>query len=66
MKLDYNKIDDVIVAGIDHSDAHDYSDAYIESAKYDDPVNGYRDLTEDELDNLDPSWVHEQVENWIY
>ena len=39
MKLDYNKIDDVIVAGIDHSDAHDYSDAYIESAKYDDPVN---------------------------
>jgi hypothetical protein len=66
MNLDYKKIDDVVVEGIDHSDAPDYCDAYIASAKYDDPVNGYRDLTELELDNLDPSWVYEQVEDWSH
>ena len=64
MNLDYERIDDVVVEGIDHSDAPDYCDAYIASAKYDDPVNGYRDLTDLELDNLDPSWVYEQVEDW--
>jgi hypothetical protein len=66
MNLDYERIDDVVVGGIDHSDAPDYCDAYIASAKYDDPVNGYRDLTELELDNLDPSWVYEQVEDWSH
>ena len=52
-ELDYDKIDDVVVEGIDHSDSPDYVDAYIASAKYDDPVNGYRDLTEDELESLE-------------
>ncbi len=66
MKLDYDKIDDVVVEGIDHSDSPDYVDAYIASAKYDDPVNGYRDLTEDELESLDGEWVRQQVEDWIH
>ena len=66
MKLDYNKIDDVVVEGIDRSDSPDYVDAYIASAKYDDPVKGYRNLTDSELDSLDPSWIHQQVEDWIY
>lgn len=66
MKLDYKKIDDVVVEGINHSDAPDYCDAYIASAKYDDPVKGYRDLTENELESLDSGWVHGQVEEWIH
>ena len=64
-EIDYDKIDDVVVEGIDYSDSPDYVDAYIASAKYDDPVNGYRDLTEDELESLDGEWVHQQVEDWI-
>ena len=66
MKLDYKKIDDVVVENINHDDYPDFSDAYIASAKYDDPVKGYRDLTEDELANLDGSWVYEQIEDWIH
>ena len=66
MKLDYKKIDDVVVEGINHSDAPDYCDAYIASAKYDDPVKGHRDLTENELESLDSEWVHGQVEEWIH
>ena len=66
MKLDYKKIDDVVVEGINHSDAPDYCDAYIASAKYDDPAKGYRDLTENELESLDGEWVHGQVEEWIH
>ena len=49
-KLNYEKIDDVVVENINHDDYPDFSDAYIASAKYDDPVEGYRDLTEDELE----------------
>ena len=65
MKLDYSKIDAVLVEGVNHGDFPDYVDAYIESAKYDDPTKGYRDLTDDELDSLDSGWVREQVEKWI-
>tara|TARA_Y100000310_G_scaffold267099_1_gene278926 strand:+ start:1785 stop:1982 length:198 start_codon:yes stop_codon:yes gene_type:complete len=64
--LDYTKIDDVVVENIDTSDYPDFCDAYIASAKYDDPENGYRELTEDELENLDNEWVLEQVHNWIH
>tara|TARA_Y100000310_G_scaffold303287_1_gene341505 strand:- start:166 stop:387 length:222 start_codon:yes stop_codon:yes gene_type:complete len=66
-KLDYNQIDDVVVDGINHNDAPDFSDAYIASAMYNDPITGnYRELDEDELATLDSDWVYEQVENWIY
>ena len=65
-KLDYKKIDDVVVENINHDDYPDFADAYIASAKYDDPVNGYRDLTEDELESLDSSWVHDQVWDWVH
>ena len=64
-KLDYEKIDDVVVENINHDDYPDYCDAYIASAKYDDG-KGYRDLTEDELENLDSDWVYKQVEDWIH
>tara|TARA_Y100000310_G_scaffold323856_1_gene384879 strand:- start:2092 stop:2304 length:213 start_codon:yes stop_codon:yes gene_type:complete len=62
-------IEDVVIENINHSDAHDYSDAYIASAKYDDPEtpNGeLRDLTDDELDSLSSDYVYAQVLNWIY
>ena len=65
-KLNYEKIDDVVVENINHDDYPDFSDAYIASAKYDDPVNGRRDLTEDELESLDSGWVHDQVWDWIH
>ena len=65
MKLDYSKIDDVVVEGIDHNDYPDFCDAYIASAMYDDSGN-YRPLTEDELESLDSGWVLGQVEDWIH
>jgi hypothetical protein len=64
MKLDYKKIDDVVVENIDHDDYPDYCDAYVASAKYYDDDGNYRELTEDELENLDTEWVREQVEYW--
>jgi len=65
--LDYTKIDDVVVENIDTSDYPDFCDAYIMRAMYNDPKTGeYRELTEDELENLDGDWVHEQVNDWIH
>ena len=66
--LDYSRIDDVEVEGIDYSDSPDFCDAYVAKATYNDPEHGYRQLTEGELDelNLDSDWVHEQVESWIH
>jgi len=66
-KLDYSRIDDVVVDGLNYNDAPDWSDAYIASAMYSCPLTGnYRGLTENELENLDSDWVYEQIENWIY
>tara|TARA_Y100000310_G_scaffold345083_2_gene461685 strand:+ start:1524 stop:1721 length:198 start_codon:yes stop_codon:yes gene_type:complete len=65
MKLDYSKIDDVVVENIDHNDYPDFCDAYVASAKYDDNGN-YRELTQGELESLDSEWVSEQVWDWIY
>ena len=66
--LDYSRIDDVEIEGIDYSDSPDFCDAYVASATYNDPKHGYRQLTEDELDelNLDSDWVLQQVESWIH
>ena len=61
--LDYSKIDDIEIGGIDVQDAPDFCDAYVARAMYDDPKNGYRELTDDELESLDTDWVHEQVED---
>lgn len=63
MKLDYSKITDIEVDGIDYRDAPDFCDAYISAASY-----GDREMTEAELDalNEDSGFVYEQVEKWIY
>jgi hypothetical protein len=62
-KLDYSKIEDVYVAGIDYKDAPDFCDAYIESAWYDG-----REMTADELDELnhDYEYVYECATDQIY
>lgn len=56
--LDYSKITNVKVAGIDYNDYPDFCDAYIESAMY-----GEREMTEQELEVLsnDSAFVNEAV-----
>ena len=66
MKLDYSKITDLEIAGINYKDAWRFSDAHIVRAKYEHEDGKYRNLTDDELDDLDSEWVHEQVLGWIH
>lgn len=47
IKLDYSKISNVSVGGVDMADYPDFCDAYIESADY-----GDREMTDEELDIL--------------
>jgi len=56
--LDYDKISNVQVEGIDTADYPDFCDAYIESADY-----GDREMTEDELEilNQDGCFINEAV-----
>ena len=58
IKLDYSKISNVEVAGIDYNDYPDFCDAYIMSAMY-----GEREMTEQELEALsnDSAFVNEAV-----
>ncbi len=57
MKLDYSKISDVKVEGINIGDYPDFVDAFIASATY-----GDRDMAEEELDALNANhafvWEH--------
>lgn len=63
MKLDYTKIKDVEVDGIDTSDYPDFCDAYITSATY----KG-REMTDEELDvlNEDSSYIYDRITDKIY
>ena len=63
IKLDYSKIDNVEVDGIDYADYPDFCDAYIASADYDG-----REMTDEELDvlNDDSDFVYSAVENHLY
>lgn len=56
MTLDYTKIEDVEVDGIDTRDYPDFADAFIASATYEG-----RDMTDDELAalNEDSGYVYE-------
>ena len=58
IKLDYSKISNVEVAGIDYNDYPDFCDAYIMSAMY-----GEREMTDQELEVLssDSAFVNEAV-----
>ena len=61
-KLDYSKITNVFVGGIDIEDFPDFCDAYIESADYDN-----REMTDEELDilNEDGSFISEHAHSQI-
>ena len=63
MRLNYTKIEDVEVDGIDTNDYPDFCDAYIASATY----KG-REMTDEELDTLneDDSYVYDKVTDNIY
>lgn len=63
LNLDYSKIEDVAVGGIDTSDYPDFCDAFIESASYD--GHPMSDLELDSL-NDDRDYVYEEVLNWVY
>ena len=63
IKLDYTKISNVELDGIDHSDYPDFCDAYIVSADYDG-----REMTDDEIEELnnDSQFVHEKVWDHLF
>ena len=63
MEIDYSKISNVEVDGIDTSDYPDFSDAFISYAEYDG-----EEMSEEMLEELnnDGSYVYEQVEKYIY
>lgn len=62
-EIDFDKIDNVEVDGIDYSDAPDFCDAYIDSCD----IDG-RPATEEELEiiNANGEFVYSQVEKRIY
>lgn len=62
-ELDYSKIEDIEVDGIDTRDYPDFCDAYISSATY----KG-REMTDAELDRLneDSDFVYQAVQDKLY
>jgi len=63
MELDYSKISNVEIDGIDTRDYPDFCDAYIVSADYDG-----EEMTEQQLDKLneDSQFVYDQVIKFIF
>ena len=63
MKIDYSKISNVEVDGIDTSDYPDFSDAFISYAEYDG-----EEMSEEMLEELnnDSSYVYEKVQDRIF
>ena len=59
--LDYSKIDNVVLGGVDTMDAPDFCNAYIESADYDG-----RPMTDKEIESIDSDFIHEKVLEQIY
>ena len=61
--MDYTKIDNINIEGIDYKDAPDYCDAFISSADY----NGIP-MTDEQLDELNENseFVHDSVYNHLY
>lgn len=63
MKLDYSKISNVWVGGIDYYDAPDFVDSFIDSADYD----GVK-MTDAQLDELneDSDFIYESLMKQLY
>ncbi len=62
-KLDYSKIDNIDIDGIDYNDYPDFCDAFICSADYDG-----KPMTSEQLDSIndDDSYRYEAVMDHIY
>lgn len=62
-KLDYSKVDNIEVDGIDTNDYPDFVDAFIANADYDG-----REMTEEELEELneDYDFVYEAVQSHLF
>jgi hypothetical protein len=61
--MEFDKIDNVVMGGVDTADYPDFADAYIESADY----KG-RDATEEELDIMNDNYdfVYECLTDWLF
>jgi hypothetical protein len=66
--LDYSKVHDIEVNGIDTRDYPDFCDAYIAGATIELEDGTFRDATDEELDELnsDRDFVYEQVEKRVF
>ena len=66
--LDYSKVHDIEVDGIDTRDYPDFCDAYIAGATIELEDGTFRDATDEELDllNDDSDFVYSAVENYLY
>tara|TARA_Y100000310_G_C20150509_1_gene564503 strand:+ start:42 stop:230 length:189 start_codon:yes stop_codon:yes gene_type:complete len=61
------KLYKVAYEGISRMDYPDFCDAHITYAETDDPKTGERrELTEEELDNLDPAYAQEYIWDYLY
>ncbi len=62
-KMDYSKITNISVQGIDYSDYPDFSDSYIDSAEYDG-----LEMTEEQLHEIndDSDFVYQSTINQIH
>ena len=57
----------VEIEHIDTKDCPDFCDAFISYAEIDDKITGKRrELSEDELEDLDPSYVQEYIWDYIF
>ena len=56
---DVNKLDEIIIGGLDIRDYPDFCDAYIESATYEGVIMTYKQL--DELNEQEPSFINEHA-----
>ena len=61
-KIDYKKIDNIEIDGIDTKDYPDFCDAYISSADYDG-----KPMTDEQLDELneDGDYVYEHIMDYL-
>lgn len=61
--IDYNRLENIELSGIDTKDYPDFCDSYITTASY-----GDRELTDDELDvlNDDVDFVYSEVMRHFY
>jgi len=66
--LDYSKVHDIEVDGIDTRDYPDFCDAFIAHATIELEDGTFRDATDAELDELneDSDFVYAAVENHLY